>query len=170
MNRGKVPLLYPKYFPPFFSYFWTSQRAASISILDFHDLFPPISNYLFFQGQLVNLERLRLQNNKILEVPEELGCLRKLEELNLSNNKYLKTLPKSIGELRWLLVLDLHDCQLVIISFLSFFILASQNKRKMIFSSSAFLFYLPSFSFHFSFFFDEDFDQMIHFFTFFFFF
>ncbi len=47
-------------------------------------------------GNLSNLERLGLKNNKLRSLPEEIGNLKNLKILDLENNK-LTSLPLEIG-------------------------------------------------------------------------
>lgn len=82
------------------------------------------------EGRLVHLECLRLDKNCLstlpaevtdlvtcaLLIPFQIGSLRKLEELTVALNHTLSSLPRAVGNLRALLVLDAHDCCLVPIS------------------------------------------------------
>uniref|UniRef100_A0A914M893 Uncharacterized protein n=1 Tax=Meloidogyne incognita TaxID=6306 RepID=A0A914M893_MELIC len=47
-------------------------------------------------GNFVMLRQLHLSENRLIELPDELGCLRKLEVLNVSGN-YLEKLPESLA-------------------------------------------------------------------------
>ena len=55
---------------------------------------------------LVRIEVLRLDNNRLQQLPEDIGGMQNLVELQLSSNR-LQGLPASIGFLRQLQTLDL---------------------------------------------------------------
>jgi Leucine-rich repeat (LRR) protein len=57
-------------------------------------------------GQLKNLKKLNLRNNKLKKLPESIGQLTKLEKLSLADNN-LESLPESIGQMRITVSLDL---------------------------------------------------------------
>jgi len=61
-----------------------------------------------FIGNLTNLTELDMQDQKLCQIPPEIGQLIKLKCLNLSRNK-LKALPESIGNLTNLLYLNLAE-------------------------------------------------------------
>lgn len=43
-----------------------------------------------FIGHFAMLRQLHIQENRLIELPDELGCLRKLETLNASSNQLEK--------------------------------------------------------------------------------
>jgi len=53
------------------------------------------------------LRKIDLSNNKLVEIPKEIGTLKKLEELDLQKNK-IKKIPIQIGELPCLEILQLN--------------------------------------------------------------
>ena len=59
-------------------------------------------------GQLSNLQDLDLRKNQLTSLPESIGQLSNLQGLYLSNNKII-TLPDSIGRLNSLSVLEIAD-------------------------------------------------------------
>ena len=62
-------------------------------------------------GNLHNLQILYLYNNKLMHVPKEIGNLQNLQLLHLSNNQ-LTNVPKEIGNLQNLKYIYLHNNQL----------------------------------------------------------
>lgn len=58
------------------------------------------------------LEKLNLVENYFISLPEEIGNLPKLWEFNCSENPQLKSLPKAIGKLTNLRVLEARNCGL----------------------------------------------------------
>src|SRR5579863_7319219 len=66
-----------------------------------------IRNYTI--EELINLEKLSLDNKQIQEIPKEIGNLTNLQELGLYNNKKISSIPKEIGNLTNLTILDLSD-------------------------------------------------------------
>lgn len=58
-----------------------------------------IVNWSIFVANLLQLEVLKLQCNKITSLPDNFGVLTKLEELYLHENK-LSALPTSFSELK----------------------------------------------------------------------
>jgi len=60
---------------------------------------------------MVNLEKLVIQNTKMVTLPESIGNLKRLKSLCLNNNR-LVTLPESIGNLKRLNFLYLNNNQL----------------------------------------------------------
>jgi Leucine-rich repeat (LRR) protein len=63
-------------------------------------------------GNLVALEKFDISNNKLKRLPASVGKLKKLEELNLSGNVIAEGLPVEIGELDYLIVMNLNACGL----------------------------------------------------------
>ncbi|ORX83716.1 L domain-like protein [Anaeromyces robustus] len=62
-------------------------------------------------GNLKNLKRLDIRNNKLKTIPSSIKNLSKLEYLNLSNNPITK-LPEEIGDLTELRLIYLNNCKL----------------------------------------------------------
>jgi hypothetical protein len=62
-------------------------------------------------GQLHNLQYLYLNHNKLSEIPKEIGQLQHLQVLYLSHNQ-LSKIPKEIGQLQNLQRLNLSDNEL----------------------------------------------------------
>jgi len=60
---------------------------------------------------LYNLQRLFLFNNKISEIPKEIGQLQNLQYFNLTNNQ-ISEIPKEIGQLQNLQYLRLSNNQI----------------------------------------------------------
>ena len=66
-------------------------------------------------GQLMQLQTLKLDNNKLTALPESLGQLKQLQSLSLGNNR-LTALPECLGQLKQLQSLDVSGNQLTVLS------------------------------------------------------
>ena len=80
-------------------------QRISLFNLSFNQ-FKTLPNDLF--PFLCNLSELNLSNNKLQEIPDNIGCLSCLQRLDLERNE-LKTLPKSIGECKFLYEINLKQ-------------------------------------------------------------
>jgi Leucine-rich repeat (LRR) protein len=64
-------------------------------------------------GQLKPVRQLLLRSNKLLQFPETVCDLTRLEELNLNDNKKLFVMPGAILQLQSLVTLQMDDCGLL---------------------------------------------------------
>lgn len=62
--------------------------------------------------QLTGVQKLSLEGNRMVQLPEELGALTNLEALVLGHNLDLRDLPDSMSRLTKLTELDVHSCEL----------------------------------------------------------
>ena len=64
-------------------------------------------------GQLKPVRQLLLRSNKLLQFPETVCDLTRLEELNLNDNNKLFVMPGAILQLQSLVTLQMDDCGLL---------------------------------------------------------
>ena len=74
-------------------------------------LFIYYQNFFFYLFQLTFLKEFYIYQNKIVQLPPEIGCLVNLEKFALNENS-LTTLPDSLANLEKLRLLDLRHNRL----------------------------------------------------------